>query len=477
MADNRQFFSSDILPSGLVFVAGGEYGTTGAGNRAAIYNPYVNTWTPISVPSTVLAPGFTASDGLNAGFRDSPSIVLNDGRVLVVPIFPATNNVAAIYDPNANSWSTTPPTINFLNEAGLNKLPDGTILALDKNSTTTERYVPSQNTWIADASTPVVMYSTNAEVGASLQLPDGRLLYFGGTGATVYYTPSGNLNPGTWAQGPAIPGGLVARDAPAALLPNGDVLCAFSPTTNDRPISFFQFTPATGVYAPQTAPNGNSTYTYDISDQCAMLVLPDGNVLFSDAYASTAYIYQPASTTPQQSWKPVIYGFSFNQDGSIHVYGTQFNGLSQGGTFGDDDQMDSNYPLVKFTDGSGNVYFGTSYNWSSTGVQTGGQLVSTECALPGQVYNNPGAYSMQVVANGISSDAVGFPGPIWVDFNFVGNPKIGTYYNPFNTLAQGVNSVATGAEIYVKPGLSHETMTISKAMTITAIGGIAVIGQ
>jgi hypothetical protein len=153
------------------------------------------------------------------------------------------------------------------------------------------------------------------------------------------------------------------------------------------------------------------------------------------------------------------------------------NGLSQGSTFGDDNQNDSNYPLMRFIDGSGNIQYGRTYFWSSTGVQTGSQLVSTECALPVGVYNGPGAYTMQVVANGIASDPVGFPGPIWVDFGFGGSPQVGTFANPFPTLAQGIAAVAPGAEIYLKPGVSHETNTITKAMFITTIGGVATIGR
>ena len=84
---------------------------------------------------------------------------------------------------------------------------------------------------------------------------------------------------------------------------------------------------------------------------------------------------------------------------------------------------------------------------------------------------------MQVVANGIASDPVGFSGPVWVDFTFAGSPKVGTYSNPFNTLAQGVSTVPANGEIFIKTGLSHETSTISKRMTLVAIGGPVTIGH
>jgi hypothetical protein len=477
MLNNRQFFSSDVLPDGRVFVAGGEYGQLGSGNSAEIYDPVANQWTQLNVPFGVLQTNLVASDKLNAGFRDSPSIVLADGTVLIAPIFPFYSKETVIYDPRANTWSTVPAYLGpSLNEASWVKLPDQSILTIDKNSTTTERYIPALRSWIQDRSVPVTMYSTNSEIGAGLLLPSGKVVFFGGTGNTVFYTPSGTTDLGTWSQATNIPAGLVARDAPAAVLPNGNVLCAFSPTTSDSPISFYEFDPVQNIFTPVSSPDGNASYNRDISDQTSMLVLPDGNVLFTDAKNTSVYIYQP-SGAPSPAWKPAINSISYNADGSLHITGTQLNGLSQGAVFGDDAQMDSNYPLVRFTDSSGKVYYGRTYNWSSTSVQTGGQIVSTECFLPANVFAGPGAYTIQVVANGIASDSVGFPGPIWVDFIYTANPQFGTYANPFSTLAQGTTAVAVGAAILLKPGTSHETMTISKPMSITSVNGPAIIGR
>ena len=67
---------------------------------------------------------------------------------------------------------------------------------------------------------------------------------------------------------------------------------------------------------------------------------------------------------------------------------------------------------------------------------------------------------------------------VWVQFGF-GDPGIGTYARPFNTLAGGRDGVFPGGMILIKgPGTSPETMPmISKAMTIGAIGGSATIGK
>ena len=206
-----------------------------------------------------------------------------------------------------------------------------------------------------------------------------------------------------------------------------------------------------------------------------MLDLPDGTVLYTSG-GNQLYVYKPDGV-PLAVGKPAIASMTYNPGGTIHLTGTLFNGISQGSAYGDDVQQDSNYPLVRFTDGSGKVSYGGSYYWNTAGVQTGGQLATTECALPAAVANGPGAFTMQVVANGIASDPIGFPGPVWVDFNFGGSPQNGTYSNPFGTLAQGVSTVAAGAEIFLKPGNSHVSITISKAMNLIAVGGNAIIGH
>jgi hypothetical protein len=129
---------------------------------------------------------------------------------------------------------------------------------------------------------------------------------------------------------------------------------------------------------------------------------------------------------------------------------------------------------------NGNVYYACTYNWSSTGVQTGNTPVTTQFALTANILQNPGTYSLVVVANGISSDPVSFsvPASTWVDFNYTGGGQNGSYNTPFATLAQGVSAVPSGLTILIKTaGSSPETMTITKPMTINAFNGPATIGN
>ena len=153
------------------------------------------------------------------------------------------------------------------------------------------------------------------------------------------------------------------------------------------------------------------------------------------------------------------------------------NGISEGANYGDDVQMDSNYPLVRLTDGSGNVYYARTYNWSSTSVQNG-NVVSTEVAIP--VTLPAGFYNLVVVANGIASDPISYYAPIWVDFTYFSffNLYFGTYVFPYRFLADGISAVAVGGTISIKNDFhSPETMTISKPMTIRAYGSPTTIGN
>ena len=82
------------------------------------------------------------------------------------------------------------------------------------------------------------------------------------------------------------------------------------------------------------------------------------------------------------------------------------NGISEGAAYGDDAQMNSNYPLIRMTNAVGNVYYARTFNWSSTGVMTGSAPESTDFTVPAGL--PVGTYSLVVVANGISSDPVTF---------------------------------------------------------------------
>jgi hypothetical protein len=503
--DNRLFYASDVLRDGRVFVAGGEYGSGRA--KAEIFDPVANSWTAVNPPASLLdptqhSPALAATDSSgNQGFIDSISVVVADGKVLVAPVGPNVWGGTLLYDPVSNVWSAGPANLNsaYQDEASWVKLPDDSILTIDPYGQQSERYIPSLNQWVEDANVPVAMYDSGGELGAAFLLPDGRAFYLGGTGHTVFYTPSplGGMNKGSWVQGPDIPSDgqgnpLVAQDAPAAMMVNGKILCSLGHNENNTtgggsppPAYFFEYDPVANSWTPAPAP-GNSTP--GSTDSCStyqstMVDLPDGTVLYChfqqfnlgyQAYGDQLYVYTPDGI-PLESGKPIITSITQNTDGSYHLEGTGLNGISQGAAFGDDAQMDSNYPLVRLNDASGDVYYAKTYNWSRTSVHTGSAIVTTEFMPP--AFLPPGNYSLMVVANGIGSDPVSFTGAVWVDFNYTFFLQFGTFTFPYATLAQGISAVPNYGLITLKPGISSETMTISKPMNISAIGGGATIGK
>ncbi|HEX8817619.1 MAG TPA: hypothetical protein VF753_19160, partial [Terriglobales bacterium] len=90
---------------------------------------------------------------------------------------------------------------------------------------------------------------------------------------------------------------------------------------------------------------------------------------------------------------------------SYLISGTQFNGLSQGAMYGDDDQTATNYPLVRITNkASGNVFYATTHDHSTMAVATGDKQVSTHFDVPENIETGPSR--LVVVTNGIPSEPV-----------------------------------------------------------------------
>jgi hypothetical protein len=522
MESPRLFYSSDVLKDGRVFVAGGEDPQTGnqGTTNAEVFNPQANggagSWTYVNPPISLFNP-------IQDQFSDSDSIILADGTVLITPVteYEATT---LIYDPVANSWSRTGDRLQWQDEATWLKLPDNSVLTIDINEgnyfntyNTAERYIPSLRLWQPESNTPTNADGLGSETGGAFMLADGRAFFLLGSGHTVFYTPSGNTNRGAWQQGPDMPllntnqfsavpvplatnNGVVIynnylqlspEDAPAAMLPSGKILCQIARDGVHMPVWFYEFDPSTATFVPAPSPNNPAPGSYynvsnDNSDSTSMLLLPDGSVLYSDRFS--LYIYQPDGSPSVSSGKPAIASITPNASGTYHLTGTRLNGFSQGASYGDDFQMDSNYPLVRMTNSaSGNVYYARTYNWSSTGVQTGNTPVTTEFELPVGVLTNSGSYSLVVVANGIPSDPVSFnvPASTWVDFTYSGSPQNGSYSNPFSTLAQGTNAVPSGGTIAIKGPAINATggaasspgaTKLVKPMKLVAIGGQATIG-
>src|SRR5207244_13095090 len=104
-------------------------------------------------------------------------------------------------------------------EAGSLKLPDYSLLTVDNGTQLSQRYIPSSNTFINDASTPVQLFDPfGDEMGPAFLLPNGKAIFFGSVSNTAIYTPSGSTTPGSWVAGPNYPNGQGMPDAPGCMM-------------------------------------------------------------------------------------------------------------------------------------------------------------------------------------------------------------------------------------------------------------------
>ena len=405
MHHERLYYASVVLRNGQVLVAGGEYTEAGGvdTNTAETYDPVANAWTEIP------GPGWDR-------IGDAPIQTLFDGTVLLGNI---TSYATGLYDYTTNTWTAGGNTLSSCDEASWALLPDQTVLSCDPySSPNAEKYVPMSRTWVHAGQTPTghdVVQTSSHEIGPAVLLPSGQCLFVGATGHTaLYLPPAAPTQPGTWQAGPDFPtdaGGnqLEAKDAPGCLMVNGKVLCLVAPHGSadggyPNGQQFFEYAPDAGGGTLAAAPDSGLDSADNPAYAGRMLALPNGQVLFSNFNTQVA-LYTPDGG-PDPAWKPAVTGVSANADGSYRVTGTQFNGLSQGASYGDDASMSTNYPLVRLTSGTGVVTYARTFNHSTMGVATGSLPVSTNFTTPAGLASGP--YQLQVVANGIASDPVNF---------------------------------------------------------------------
>lgn len=391
MHDYRLYFGSSVLADGRVITCGGEYSSGGSEtNHCEIYDPVANVWTAIS------GPGWSE-------VGDAPSMVLPDGRFFMGSI---GTGQTAFYNPVTNSWSAGPNTSNGSStEEVWTLIGDGTVLnVLAYNHPDTQKYIISSNNWIDSGRTPGdLVDSSSLEMGGGMLLPNGTVFCMGANPVDDIYTPGSNpSDPGTWVKGPNPPSvggkGLVAADAPMAMLPNGKILLALGPYTPGSFGSPTYMCEYDGSTIYQVANPGNSSgYPYN----GRFLLLPTGQVLFTNS-TNQIYIYTPDGTY-DPSWAPSITSYpTVVQQGSSYVLqGTQLNGISGGNSYGDDSTNFTNYPILRTQNAGGTVTYFRTFNHSTMGVQTGSTVVSTHFTVPSSA--PIGATTLYAVANGIPS--------------------------------------------------------------------------
>jgi hypothetical protein len=408
------YFASSVLPDGRLIMNGGEYNGASCSSAftklGALYDPIANSWTSVPAPT-----GWTQ-------VGDAASVVLPDGNYMLQSVsgrLQAIGTVAPRPGTTVTWVSTGTGKADNNDEEGWTPLAIGDILTLDTNrllgsNTPAELYSPSTGAWAATATAPSVLVDPSShEIGPAVRRPDGSVFQSGSSscstsscvGHTAIYAAAG-----TWAAGPDFPAISGANydvtDGPAAILPDGNVLVQASPAYSCgsafcSPSHFFEFDGAslTRVNEPTTAPNVAAF-------EGRMLVLPTGQILWSDGDASDVEIYTPKGH-PKKSWKPVVSSVSATlvrgQTG-YQLGGKRLQGVSNGAAYGDDAQMASNYPVVRITNvASGHVCFATSHDPAKNHA-----AFDMPASTP-PVWEQPcetGASQLQAIVNGIASAAV-----------------------------------------------------------------------
>jgi hypothetical protein len=403
------YFASAVLPDGRVVVIGGEYngGLVPHTNIGFMYDPLANTW------SSQLQELFGGGD-----VGDTKGTVLQDGRFVLGECFGTRMEVL---NPTTGVFTALNASgkLDQNAEEGWSILYDGSMLTVDgsTSSASFERYTPSTNSW-SNGTMPVRLsdngagLGTSGEVGPCVLRPDSKLFCFSGNslGKNALYDTATN----TWSHTasmdfPAGPSGghFAMADGPAAALPNGNILALASPVLNGAPYNppshFYEVTLTSNqVVQVAETPGVAGVASYN----GRLLVLPTGEVLltgfddvmlYSNGGAPSGNARPSVSTSPSMIAAGGVYSIS----------GRQFNGYSEGASYGDDAQMSTNYPLVRLTNTTtGHVFYARTYNHSRMGVEPVGSTtaVSTTFQVPVGYENGPS--TIEVVANGIASPSV-----------------------------------------------------------------------
>jgi hypothetical protein len=372
-------------------------------------------------------------------------VKLPHGGVLTYDLFQSIRTGGAYaerYDFQVNAWigispsdGTASGTIPQLSSSALGSelggivhIKDGRIFVIGATGHTAF-YTMSTNTWEAGPDIIGTLSGNAAIFGAddapAAVMPNGHVLLAADSGASRF-SSTGNITNGSnmitnipstailqvgWrVQGPGIPSNTFIigihsesqvniNNAATATIANDSIQwgATFSP-----PTQIFDFNPDTNTISPvfPPIPDGNLARTSAFVTR--MLVLPTGEVLFSDG-SSQLWIYTPDGG-PDEASRPIIDAITYNGRGVFTLTGRQLNGQSAGSSYGDDVESDENYPIVRLVR-AGTVYYGRTSNWSNTGVGTGDVTETVDFTLPAGL-TAPGNYSFEVIGAGIASFTV-----------------------------------------------------------------------
>ena len=324
-------------------------------------------------------------------------------------------------NPTTLTWTPTGTgKFSFYDEEGWTLLPNGKVLTVDAYvgtgtcGTNTELYDPATGAWTSGGSTPAILADCSAanaegghptfEMGPQLMMYNGKVIAFGANTANTAHTALYNTGTSAWAAGPDLPslcgsGGTspcTLADAPAAILPNGNVFFASSAGAFHAPATYFEYNPTANTYTKITS---DSTIT---AFQVNFAVLPTGQLIEVDTDNSGVYLYT-GSGTFSAAWQPVVTSAPscVTPNGTYVASGNQLNGLTEGANYGDDQMAMTNYPLVRIVNNAtGHVSYARTFNHSSRSIAPNAP-VSTSFKVAGGI--ELGASTLYAVANGVPS--------------------------------------------------------------------------
>jgi hypothetical protein len=352
---------------------------------------------------------------------DAQSIMLPTGNLMQANCCTTQEAIMTVSKGKPVWTATGTGKFDVNDEEGWTLLPTGNVLTVDAyvfqydaTGMNSELYTTSKGTWASAGSTGVQLWDSSAdcggedsasyEVGPAVLQPNGTVLATGANRCAAGNNSIYNPTKGTWTPAPAFPNGDDIADGPGALLPDGNVLLDTSVGIYQTGSTFYEWD---GTKFNTTSSPANAAV--DSSYVGGFVELPTGQILFTD-FSTTVEVYTPAGTACAgcaptiTSVKPTLTHGSVNNK----ISGTQFNGMSQGATYGDDNQMDTNWPIIRIVDSAGSVVYCKSHNWTP-GVQTGSKVVSAEFDIPSTIAT--GSATIYVVVNGIPSTGT----PVTID--------------------------------------------------------------
>lgn len=271
------YFAAGVLADGRVIFEGGEYNGPeydfAETNLGAIYDPILNTWTPVNPP-----PFFTYLDGTGNPISDSSSVILEDGTFML-----ANNNnyQSALLNLETMTWTETgtETKADVHTEAGWTLLPNGKVFTVDTHITLpypveggngSEVYDPKTGEWSSSGTTIAPLNNQFiSEMGPAPLMNDGKVFAVGCNGNTSIY----NSYTGEWKVGPVLPNVPSFRPSVTITAP-GPAAGLYDCGQGAQAVSQGVFS-ISGLIVPTVPFNADTTVTNDLTGKIA-LIATDG---------------------------------------------------------------------------------------------------------------------------------------------------------------------------------------------------------